>query len=376
MQQKIYLVLQNGRVFEGTSFGARAEVTGEIVFTTGMAGYTEVITDPANYGNLVVSTFPISGGYGVNRADAQSDGAKVSAFIVREAVTTPSNFRMETTLSEYLAECGVVGVEGVDTRELTKIIRDNGTVNATITLKKPEDVEQIKRSLRKYRPEAPVPAVSAKEKRAGLLIDPKEDFNPPREKEFNVVLLDLGTKYEVERLLSKFGAKVTVVPYHTSAEEILALNPDGVVVSSGPGDPYEIEEVIDTVKSLFEKKIPMFGISLGHLVMALAKGANSVKMKYGHRGENQPVRDTLTNRVYVTAQSHSHVVDAATLGDGLRVSFLNVNDGTVEGIEYLGEPSFSVQFHPEGAGGPKDTVFLFDQFIDNMRKAKEENVCR
>ena len=357
MQQDIYIVLENGQIFKGKPFGAAGEAVGEIVFTTGMTGYLETLTDPSYYGQIVVQTFPLIGNYGIIPADFESPFPQVKAYIVREWCQVPSNFRSEGELDTFLNVHNIVGVYGIDTRELTKIIREVGVMNAKITPTL-ADVDKILAEIKNYRIIEAVQAVSSKE----ILVSKGVSGG------YKIVLWDFGAKENIRRELLKRGCEVLTVPANTSAEKILNLKPDGVMLSNGPGDPADNKEIIGELAKLSKSGIPIFGICLGHQLLALAQGAETAKLKYGHRGANQPVKNLSTGRVYITSQNHGYAVVADSLPGQACLSFLNANDGTCEGIEYQDMPAFSVQFHPEASPGPLDTSFLFDQFIDLIRE--------
>lgn len=350
---KIYICLANGDVFEGRSFGAKGTVTGELVFTTGMGGYIETLTDPSYYGQIVMQTFPLMGNYGFINEDCECDKSAVSAYIVREYCEAPSNFRCESTLDGYLKANNIVGVYGVDTREITKIIREYGVMNAVIT-ENPDTVDY--EQLRAYSVTRAVESVSAK----------RPYMSASSEHKYNVVLIDYGTKRNIIRELNKRGCNVAVVPYNTKAEDILALNPDGIMLSNGPGDPQENTQAIEELKKLAGKK-PIFAICLGHQLFALAMGGKTTKLKYGHRGVNQPVKNLETGRTFISSQNHGYAVVSEGVEEcGGVISYINANDNTCEGIDYPDMQAFSVQFHPEACSGPHDTRFIFDKFISMM----------
>ena len=349
--KKGYLILQDGQVFEGVRFGAETDTVGELVFTTGMCGYVETLTDPSYAGQIVMQTYPLIGNYGIIREDFEG-ACCVKGYVVREYCDTPSNFRTDCDLDTYLKEQGVPGLFGVDTRELTRIIREHGGMNAAICDEVPADLTPIET----YAVTGVVEAVSCKESS----VHPAEG-----EERFRVSLLDYGAKRNIVRELQKRGCTVTVLPATTSAEEILAADPDGVMLSNGPGDPAENTYQIEQIRKLLGK-VPMFGICLGHQLTALAAGGSTYKLKYGHRGVNQPVRDLNGVRTYITSQNHGYAVDGDTVKLG-KVRFVNANDGTCEGIDYPELKAFTVQFHPEACTGPKDTSFLFDQFVELMK---------
>lgn len=350
---KVYICLENGEIFEGRRFGAEGDVIGELVFTTGMGGYIETLTDPSYYGQIVMQTFPLIGNYGIIGEDMESKRPFVSAYVVREKCDNPSNFRCEENLDKFLKDNSIPGVYGVDTRQITKIIRESGVMNAMIC-SNPNDADFEK--IKQYRVEKAVESVSAK--RAELFTG--------NEHNFNVVLLDYGAKKNIVRELNKRGCNVAVMPYDTKAEDILKLDADGIMLSNGPGDPEENTRAVEELKKLIGKK-PIFGICLGHQLLALAMGGKTVKLKYGHRGVNQPVKNLETGRTYISSQNHGYaVVNESVEAQGGKISYINANDGTCEGVDYPDKNAFSVQFHPEACSGPHDTRFIFDKFIDMM----------
>jgi len=351
MMKKGYLILQDGQVFEGVRFGAETDTVGELVFTTGMCGYVETLTDPSYAGQIVMQTYPLIGNYGIIREDFEG-ACCVKGYVVREYCDTPSNFRTDCDLDTYLKEQGVPGLCGVDTRELTRIIREHGVMNAAICDEIPADLTPIKT----YAITGVVEAVSCKE---------PDRYQAEGEERFRVSLIDYGAKRNIVRELQKRGCTVTVLPASTSAEDVLAADPDGIMLSNGPGDPAENTYQIEQIRKLLGK-VPMFGICLGHQLTALAAGGSTYKLKYGHRGVNQPVRDVEGVRTYITSQNHGYAVDGDTVKLG-KVRFVNANDGTCEGIDYPELKAFTVQFHPEACTGPKDTSFLFDRFVELMK---------
>ncbi len=357
-KRKAALVLADGTVFEGRAFGARGRTIGEIVFTTAMTGYQETLTDPSYCGQIVTQTFPLIGNYGVNKIDPESNGSAVSGYVVREYCEIPSNFRCEGDLNSYLENLGIIGIYDIDTRALTRIIRESGVMNgAIISDESGFDKDALLEEIRAYKVTDAVPAVSVKA---------KEEFKSEQSK-FKVVLMDYGYKFNIRRELIKRGCNVVVMPYNATAEEILAEKPDGIMLSNGPGDPQDNVVSINTLKELIPAQIPTFGICLGHQLLALANGAKTEKLKYGHRGGNQPVRDIRADKTFITSQNHGYAV----IGDSLpaeagEVSHVNGNDGTCEGVRYKNAPAFTVQFHPEACGGPHDTSYLFDEFIRMM----------
>lgn len=350
---KVYLTLQNGKQFVGTRFGAGGDVIGELVFTTGMTGYVETLTDPSYYGQIVTQTFPLIGNYGVT-PDFESKKPWVSAYIVREKCDAPSNFRCDETLDKYLKDNGIIGVYGVDTRELTKIVRESGVMNAAITSKPVTDFSAIK----SYVIRDAVKSVTCKQ---------PEYYGDPDG--LKVVVWDFGAKDNIVRELVKRGCYCIKVPSTYTAEQILALNPRGLMLCNGPGDPAENVEIIENLKKL-AGKLPIFGICLGHQLFALAMGGKTKKMKYGHRGANQPVKSLATGRVYISSQNHGYEVISSSLEGVGQLSYINANDNTCEGFDYPQLNAYTVQFHPEACGGPQDASFLFDKFIKNMTEGK------
>ena len=351
MDKKAYLVLEDGTVFEGYSFGAQKDAIGELVFTTGMCGYIETLTDESYYGQIVLQTFPMIGNYGIIPEDFEGE-CSVKGYVVREKCDNPSNFRCKETLDGFLKEKGIPAIYGVDTRAITKIIREHGVMNAAICNEVPSDLKL----LQNYKIIGAVDSVTAK----------TAAVYPAENKKHKVTLIDYGAKRNIIRELNKRGCSVTAVPATTSAEEILKTNPDGIMLSNGPGDPAENLFQIEVIKNLIGKK-PIFGICLGHQLLALAMGAQTEKLKYGHRGVNQPVKETDGVRTYITSQNHGYAVVPESVKRG-KISFINANDGTCEGIDYKELSAFSVQFHPEAASGPKDSAFLFDRFIKLMEE--------
>ena len=342
---KAFLILEDGTVLTGESFGAAKEVISEVVFNTSMTGYLEILTDPSYAGQSVVMTYPLIGNYGICMEDMESVHPWPKALIVRECAKLASNFRNEMTLDEFLKKYDVPGISGIDTRHLTRILREYGVMNGMITTREDFDLDEVVKQLKEYRVSGVVREVSCKEKR----VLPGDGFK--------VALMDFGAKKNIEKSLNKRGCEVTVYPAYTKAEEIIAAKPDGIMLSNGPGDPKECVEIIEELKKLFATNIPIFGICLGHQLMALANGADTKKMKYGHRGANHPVKDLKTGKVYISSQNHGYMVMEDSLNrDIAEVSFINVNDGTLEGVHYLGKNVMTVQFHPEACPGPNDSV--------------------
>ena len=386
---KAFLILEDGTVFEGTHIGADREIISEIVFNTSMAGYLEVLTDPSYAGQAVCMTYPLIGNYGICREDMESKKIWPDAFIVRELSRIPSNFRCDASIQEILAEYDVPGIAGIDTRALTKILREKGTMNGCITTNADYVMEEIQKRLKAYDMGNVVDIVTCQEKytlkgtrelsengplSGSARYTGEKEKRPSLVKELNgkgkrVALLDLGAKDNIARSLAARGCDVTVYPARTAAQEILSDKPDGIMLSNGPGDPKVCTEVIENVKKLYESDTPIFAICLGHQLMALATGADTFKMKYGHRGGNHPVKDLATGRVYISSQNHGYVVDMDKLDPKVAVpAFVNVNDGTNEGLSYTGKNIFTVQFHPEACPGPQDSGFLFDRFIEMVKR--------
>ena len=401
---KAFLILADGTVFEGKSIGATGSTIGETVFTTGMTGYLETLTDPSYYGQIVTQTFPLIGNYGDIPVDYESKKSWVRGYIVRELCDQPSNFRCSGQLNNFLKAQGIIGICGIDTRALTKRLRESGVMNGMIvsgTNAEKLRPQELLAKIKDYKIEGAVERVqnnsfdnchaelnSASNSHAELVSAsinkiPKQVRNDKIT--HHIVLFDFGAKLNIQRELEKRGCKVTVVPYNTTAEEVLKMQPDGIMLSNGPGDPAENISVIEEIRKLCEynkqvfsirpsaysttadgsttRVIPIFGICLGHQMLALARGCKTSKLKYGHRGGNHPCKDTETGRVYITSQNHGYAVENTSLPPYAKMSFFNVNDGTVEGITYTDIPAFSVQFHPEACGGPHDTNFLFDRFL-------------
>ena len=356
IDMKRYLVLQDGTAFEGQAFGAETtgpgQGVGELVFTTGMCGYIETLTDPSYYGQIVMQTFPLMGNYGIIPADFEG-ACHVRGYVVRQWCDTPSNFRAQDSLDSFLKQRHIPGIWGVDTREITRRIREQGVMNAVLCDCPPDSL-------------AAVQAYAVRDAVAGVTSRQVQVYPPVGEKKYRVVLMDFGAKANIVRSLTRRGCEVISVPATTTAGQVLDFCPDGVMLSNGPGDPAENTDIIREIAGLFGR-VPLFGICLGHQLMALSQGADTVKLKYGHRGCNQPVRDTAEGRTYITSQNHGYAVVKESLREGV-VRYVNANDGTCEGVDYPGQQAFSVQFHPEACAGPRDTEFLFDRFCDMMKK--------
>ena len=393
---KAFLILEDGSVFEGTHIGVEKEVISEIVFNTSMAGYLEVLTDPSYAGQAVCMTYPLIGNYGICKDDCESIKPWPDGFIVRELSRIPSNFRNDMPIQQYLEENDVPGIAGIDTRALTKILREKGTMNGMITTNENFNFAEIQPKLKAYTTGKVVEKVTCKEK---YIVNPTTDLaqngplsgsarfdreaynrgeresrptlvNELNGKGLRVALLDFGAKANIPHSLAQRGCEVTVFPALTSAEEVIAMKPDGIMLSNGPGDPKECTSIIEEIKKLYQTDIPIFAICLGHQLMALANGIDTHKLKYGHRGGNHPVKDLATGRVYISSQNHGYVVDTDKLNPEIAVpAFINVNDGTNEGLAYTGKNIFTVQYHPEACPGPQDSGYLFDRFIDMMKQS-------
>ncbi len=397
---KAFLILEDGTVFVGKHIGADKDVVSEVVFNTSMAGYVEVFTDPSYAGQAVCMTYPLIGNYGVCLEDMESERIWPDAVIVRELARVPSNFRCDMSIQDFLLKYEIPGIEGIDTRALVRILREKGTMNGFLTTNQNLKYEDVKERLKAYTTGDVVSKVSCTEKYnvagskelsdngplSGSASFNKEDYEASlkgdlskREKRpslvkelkgkgLKVALLDVGAKRNIAASLAARGCDVTVYPCTTTAEEILADKPDGIMLSNGPGDPKDCGKIITEIKKLYDSDVPIFAICLGHQLMALATGADTYKMKYGHRGGNHPVKDLETGRVFISSQNHGYVVDVDKLDQAVAVpAFMNVNDGTNEGLKYVGKNIFTVQFHPEACPGPQDTGYLFDRFIEMMK---------
>lgn len=400
---KAFLILEDGTVFTGTSFGAAKEVISEIVFNTSMAGYPEVLTDPSYAGQAVCMTYPLIGNYGVCLEDMESVRPWPDALIVRETCHVPSNFRSDESLDAFMKKYDIPGISGIDTRALTKLLREIGTMNGMVTTDEHYDLQIILPQLKKYTCGKVVEKVTCKEKytvpgakdlsengpiSGHAFFDSNEyekyqdgdksckEKRPSLIRSLNgqglkIGLLDVGLKENIVRSLSMRGCDVTVYPAWTPAAEILADQPDGIMISNGPGDPKECTSIIAEVRKLYESNVPIFAICLGHQLMALATGSDTFKLKYGHRGGNHPVKDLTTGRVYISSQNHGYAVDESSVNPAIAEPlFVNVNDGTNEGLIYKGKNIFTVQFHPEACPGPQDSGFLFDRFLENIKEGR------
>ena len=351
MATVVYLALEDQSVYQGQAFGALHQTEGEVVFNTGMTGYQEVLTDPSYCGQIVTMTYPLIGNYGVNTFDPESAHPQVRGFIVREYSQLPSNWKCEQDLDTYLKQAGIMAMYGIDTRMLTKRLRNHGTLRGRLCLAPPtdKDFEEI----RNIQIDHPVQQVTC-----------REAYDLPGSGK-RVAVMDFGLKKSILTSLQKRDCFLRVFPAWTKAEELLSWNPDGIMLTNGPGDPKDNGEIIQEVKKLLGQK-PIFGICLGHQLMALANGADTEKLKYGHRGANHPVKDLASGRVCITSQNHGYTVSPQSLKENMKISHVNWNDQTIEGLTYTDHPSFTVQFHPEAAPGPQDTAYLFDRFVEMM----------
>ena len=380
---KAYLILEDGHVFEGTSIGSRREVISEIVFNTSMTGYEEVLTDPSYSGQAVCMTYPLIGNYGIHYKDQESLRPYMDGFIVHELSRMPSNFRSEDTIQNFLKRYNIPGVAGIDTRALTKILREYGTMNGMITTDENFSLDEVLPRIKAYKTGCEVEEVTCTEIEywpatdtavGGVTSPAYADIDPSAPirgkvtgRKYKVAVMDFGVKYNSSRSLNQRGCDVTVYPAWTKAEEVLAGNPDGIMLTNGPGDPQDCPNEIKEVRKLYESDVPIYAICMGHQLMALATGSSTKKMKYGHRGGNHPVKDLETGRVYITAQNHGYVVDTDTVDPAVAVpAYVNVNDNTNEGLKYVGKNIYTTQFHPEACPGPQDCAYLFDKFISMM----------
>ncbi|MBM4763995.1 carbamoyl phosphate synthase small subunit [Bacillus sp. B15-48] len=358
--KKRQLILEDGTIFTGEAFGSDKTVTGEVVFNTGMTGYQEILSDPSYCGQIVTLTYPLVGNYGINRDDFEAITPAFAAFVVKEVADFPSNWRNELSLDEYMKMKNIPGISGVDTRKLTKIIRQHGTLKGIIC-----SIDE--------NPAAIVETLQATKLRKDQVkqVSTKSAYPSPG-RGSRIVLVDFGMKHGILRELNDRNCDVIVVPYDSTAEEVLSFSPDGIMLSNGPGDPKNVPEAIEMIKGVLGK-VPLFGICLGHQLFALACGADSVKMKFGHRGSNHPVKDLKTGKVALTAQNHGYTVDENSIAaTELEVTHVALNDGTIEGLKHKTAPAFTVQFHPEASPGPEDSNELFDQYLHLVQSAKQE----
>ncbi len=358
---KAILVLEDGRTFHGASFGADGETFGEMVFNTSMSGYQEILTDPSYAGQIVCMTYPLIGNYGVNEEDIESRRPWAEGFVVKEASRIASNWRSTESLQSYLQRNNIVGIERIDTRALVRHIRDKGAMRAAISTIDLDPAKLLERVLAS-------PDMKDRELATAVTVDEKFEYPSMDETRFHVVAYDFGVKSNSLREFAKFGCHITVVPADTSADEVMELKPDGIFLSNGPGDPSAMKAVISEIRKLTETNVPMFGICLGHQLLGSAFGAGTFKMKFGHRGGNQPIKDLTTGKVEITAHNHGFAVDAESLPADIEVTHINLNDNTIAGLRHKTLPVFSVQYHPESAPGPHDSEYLFRRFIELMEK--------
>jgi len=358
------LALEDGSIYEGFSFGAEADACGEVVFNTSMAGYQEMLTDPSYTGQIVVPTYPLIGNYGVNEQDFESNRIQVSGFVVREECLNPSHYLNRKTVHQYLAENGIPGICGIDTRAITRRIRSFGVMRGMLTIGKTP--QQALGEI------VSMPDYSSIDFAQKVTTDSIYEWQAGKDNSdlaYNIVVLDCGLKYSILRILRSLGCRITVVPCTTPSGEILKLNPDGILLSPGPGNPEMLDYVVDTVRELAGKK-PIMGICLGVQLIGRAFGARTFKLKFGHRGSNHPVKDLSDGRVHITAQNHGYALDPDTVKNGLEVSHINLNDGTVEGVRHKELPIFAIQYHSEASPGPLDNTYLFEKFLDMARENK------
>lgn len=366
---RAFLALEDGTIFEGRAFGAEGETSGEVVFNTSLTGYQEVLTDPSYRGQIVTMTYPLVGNYGINQEDVESGRVQVKGFLIRELSPLVSNFRSTESLNEYLKRNHVLGMDGFDTRALVRKLRIKGAMRGVLTTHAASPAELVAkaRAIPEMTGQDLVREVTPKEKSTWTepLDHPLTNYLTARKPTHKVVAIDFGMKRNIPRCLTQVGCQVTVVPGTSTAEEVLALKPDGVFLSNGPGDPAAVTYAVETIKGLLGKA-PIFGICLGHQLLSLALGAKTFKLKFGHRGSNQPVRNENTGRVEITCQNHGFAVDKDSLPTGVEVTHVNLNDNTVEGIRHPGHKAFSVQYHPEASAGPHDSSYLFEDFVRLM----------
>ncbi len=372
-RKRALLALASGAVFEGYSLGAKGESRGEVVFNTAMTGYQEILTDPSYKGQIVTMTYPLIGNYGVNSEDVESRRPFVEGLVVRESSRVPSSWRAQKSLNDYLEENNIVGIQGIDTRELTMHLREKGSqmgIISTVNLKAKDLVEKA-RSLPPLEGRDLVKDVTCQEPYEWVYgtwtLEKGYQSSPSREASLHVVAYDFGIKFNILRIFTQLGCRVTVVPAQTPAEDVLAMKPQGVFLSNGPGDPAPVDYAIENAKKLL-CRVPLFGICLGHQILGLALGGKTYKLKFGHHGANHPVKDISTGKVEITSQNHGFVVDIDSLGDQVEVTHLNLNDHTVEGLRHRESHLFSIQYHPEASPGPHDAVYLFRRFVNTMRR--------
>lgn len=354
--KKAILVLEDGRAFRGKSFGASGETFGEMVFNTSMSGYQEILTDPSYAGQIVCMTYPLIGNYGVNEEDVESRRPWIEGFVVREASRAASNWRSTETLDSYLKRHEIVGIEHIDTRALVRHIRSKGAMRAAISTLDLNEKSVLDRVLNS-------PEMQDRELASTVTTDESFEYQSNGAEKFHVVCYDFGVKTNSLREFAGFNCRLTIVPSDTSAEKVLALKPDGIFLSNGPGDPAAMKRVIEEIKKLIESKVPMFGICLGHQILGQAFGGETYKLLFGHRGGNQPIKDLTTGKIEIAAHNHGFAVEAKSLPETVEITHVNLNDQTVAGLQHKTLPIFSVQYHPESAPGPHDSAYLFERFI-------------
>jgi len=375
MAKKAILVLEDGSVHEGHCFGAETTVYGEVVFSTSMTGYQEMLTDPSYAGQILVPTYPLIGNYGINESDSESRQIQVRGLVVREYCPRPSHWQSTRTLHEFLLAYGIPGISGIDTRALTRRLRSSGVMmgilGSEMTIEDPSaELKNLPRydSINFVRQVSTEKSYEWQSNRPATATLPSLSLRgaSATKQSLRILVIDYGLKYNILRLLSQLGCQATAIPCTTSAEDVLALDPDGIVLSPGPGDPALLDDIANTVRNLIGKK-PIMGICLGHQLIGKSLGAKTFKLKFGHRGGNHPVRDLATGRVYITAQNHGYALDADTLEGGLEVSHINLNDGTVEGLRHQDLPILSIQYHSEASPGPLDNMYLFERFLEMVK---------
>jgi carbamoyl-phosphate synthase small subunit len=374
MARKAILVLEDGSVYEGHAFGAKATTYGEVVFNTSMTGYQEMLTDPSYAGQILVPTYPLIGNYGINESDFESRQIQVKGFVVREYCHQPSHWQSTRTLHEFLLAYGITGLSGIDTRALTRRLRSVGVMMGILSSEMTiEEASAELKSLPRYDSVNFVHQVSTEKSYEWQSNAPATVTHPSLSlrgasatKQSHIAVIDYGLKYNILRILSQLGCQASAIPCTASAKDVLVLNPDGILLSPGPGDPALLDDIAETVRKLIGKK-PIMGICLGHQLIGKALGAKTFKLKFGHRGGNHPVRDLVSGRVYITAQNHGYAIDADTLKGGLEVSHINLNDGTVEGLRHRDLPILSIQYHSEASPGPLDNMYLFERFLNMVR---------
>jgi len=360
LSKKAILVLEDGRTFHGASFGAEGETFGEIVFNTSMSGYQEILTDPSYAGQIVCMTYPLIGNYGVNEDDVESRRPWVEGFVVRESSRIASNWRSTETLDAYLKRNNIVGIEHIDTRALVRHIRDKGAMRSAISTVDLDEKSLLKKVLNS-------PEMQNRELAGAVTVEAPFEYTADTHAKYHVVCFDFGVKTNSLREFSKFGCRITVVPAETSAEEVLALKPDGIFLSNGPGDPASMKETVAEIKKLTETQTPIFGICLGHQLLGQVFGGETYKLKFGHRGGNQPIKNLDTGKVEIASHNHGFAVSRESLPSDVEITHVNLNDNTVAGLRHKSLPIFSVQYHPESAPGPHDSEYLFRQFVELMR---------